>query len=315
MSPKPESIPFGNLTYEVVIARTAQVFYFVDQISQWSQYSHPQYARWAEERHMLGARERELLATHKQLRAKTHGWGALDHAFASALDIGDATARATREHVLDAADAKQERAVLEAFAPLLTPMLDEGQSWLEAFRTEMKERGATFGRVLADVQAFAGTYTPMPHPLYLVVNPFPHAGGGGDSGGIAWVEIGEGSSSMQTLVHETIHAIFEHRWRDIAGAASACGSGLDGETLNEALDYAISPGMVHDENEVDPLASGVRAARRAGKPASDPYVRFQRLGLALRPRMEEALSRKETLTAFLPRVCDAWTGVLSEAWP
>jgi hypothetical protein len=313
-TPKFESITFGPVTYDVAIARTAQVFYVVDQISLWSSHSHRQYARWAEERHMLGDRERELLEAHKRLRAKTQGWGVLDRAFASPLEVHDASERAAREGVLDTADAEQERVVLEAFEPLLTPTLNDGRPRLEAFRDAMKERAATFGRVLTDVEAFAGTYTPVPIPLYLVFDPVPHTGGGGYNGGIAWVEIAEVPGALHTLMHETIHVIMRNRWHDIQVAASSCGTGLDGETLNEGIDYAISPGIIHDDNG-DPLASAVDTARKQGKPATDDYLRDERFGLALRPLLEQALERRETLSSFLPRACDAWRAVAAEPWP
>jgi hypothetical protein len=302
------------VTFEVSTARTAQVFYFVDQLSLWQPHAHKQFARWADEQHLIGDRERELLELHKRLRAKTRGWGALDKAFASPLEVRDAATRATSEGIVDATDAEQERAVLEAFSPLLAPTLDAGQPRLDALLAAIKERGAAFAGVLTDVQTFAGTYTPVPIPLFLVFDPVPHTGGGGYNGGVAWCEVAEVPSALQTLAHEALHVILRDRLHDIASAATSCGDGLGGETLNEGIDYAIAPGIIHDGND-DPLASAVDSARRQGKPATDMYLRYQRLGLALRPILAAALSHKETLQSFLPRACEAWKSMTAEPWP
>jgi hypothetical protein len=204
--------------------------------------------------------------------------------------------------------------VLESFEPLLAHMLDEGQPRLEAFRDLIEQRALGLGRVLGDLQAFAETYTPLPVPLFLVVDPVSHTGGGGYNGGVAWVEVSDTDSASGVLTHEAIHVVMRDRRGDIAASAAACGNGLDSETLNEGLDYAVSPGMLHDGNG-DPLGEAVNAARKRGLPATDPYVRDQRLGLAVRPLMEAALARRDNLTSLLPKACEAWRSVVAEAWP
>jgi hypothetical protein len=293
---------------------TAQVFYFVDQISQWEPHYHKQYARWADEQHLVGRRERSLLDAHKRLRSTSGGWGALEQAFASPLSIREAAARAVALGLLTQADAEQEQAVLEAFEPLLARTIDQGQSRLEAFRALLVERGPTLGRVLSDVQALAETYTPQSIPLLLVTNPVGHTGGGGYNGGIVWVEVNDALGAIDTLTHEAIHVALLDRYGDIRATAAACGEGLDEETLNEAIAYAISPGLMH-EGSVDRLGEAVEAARRRGQPATNQLVRDHRLGLALRPLVESTLARKDKLNRVLSGACGVWRGVAAEAWP
>src|SRR5260370_32638441 len=199
------SIALGPATLQVTISRTAQVFYFVDQISQWEPHYHKQYARWADEQLLVPPRERSLLDAHKRLRSPSGGWGALDRAFASPLSIREAAARGVALGLLTKADAEQEQAVLEAFEPLLARTIDEGQSRLEAFRALLVERGPDLGRVLSDVQAFAETYTPQLIPLFLVTNPVGHTGGGGYHRGIVWVEVNNAPVAIDTLTPEAIH--------------------------------------------------------------------------------------------------------------
>ena len=147
-----------------------------------------------------------------------------------------------------------------------------------------------------------------------MTNPVGRSGGGGYNGGNAWVEVNNTLEAIDTFTHEAIHVVLRDRVRDIRATATACGAGLDRETLNEGLDYAISPGMFHEGNG-DPLGEAVDAARRRGQAATDQLVRDQRFGLALRPLLESALGRKEKLSAILPKACDAWRGVLAEPWP
>src|ERR1700722_3502358 len=262
-----ESVALGPVTFDVAIAETAQVFYVVDQLSLWSPHSHPQYAQWANEGHLvLGERERAALEAHRRIRSASRGWGALDRAFASTSSIGEAATHAVDSGTLTPQEANEERAVLETLEPLLSRAIADGQPRLQVFRDLVKQRASAVGRVLADLQAFAETYTPLPIPLFLVFDPVPHTGGGGYNGGVAWVEVNDTASAMGTLIHEAIHVVMHDRFGDIARSAASCGSGLDAETLNEGLDYAVSPGMLHEDNG-DPLYDALDDARRRGTPA------------------------------------------------
>src|SRR5215831_4355872 len=71
----PVHLDAGPLKLDVYISETAQLFHVVDQISQWSEFSHEQYVRYFES---LGGRlsesDRKILAEHVAIR-KRYGWG------------------------------------------------------------------------------------------------------------------------------------------------------------------------------------------------------------------------------------------------
>ena len=82
--------------------------------------------------------------------------------------------------------------------------------------------------------------------------------------------------------------------------------GLDFQTLNEALAYAISPGL-HHTSDSDQLQAKVNAYIANGSPLSDSFTRFNFFALALRPLLKEALADpNQNIESFLPRAADAW---------
>ena len=217
-----QRIVVGPLTFDVTIARTAQVFYLVDQISNWTVHTHTQYAHWAEEQRILGDRERSLLEQHKHLREATRGYGPLESAFVSTLSIAAAADRARLDGILSAEDARTEASVLQGFEPIVKRYLDDAQPRLEAFCDRLKEQANTIGPFLSDVQAFAGTYTPLPIPLFVAFSPTP--GGGGYNGGIAWVEVGDSYSALDTFMQRPVctRATFVWGWRFVPSWKQRC---------------------------------------------------------------------------------------------
>jgi hypothetical protein len=311
-SPVARSIVVGPITFRTSVARVAQVFYIVDQLSEWSAWCHPQYKRWAEGRRLLGDEERALLADHKGLRST--GYGALDQAFYTDLDLDTAVARARDSHLMADAQLDTEHKVLAHFDRVLDPLLAEQRGTVLAFRDRMEVEAPQVGRVVSDLAAFAGVYVAQTLPLYLISNTDPRGGGGGYNGGFMEVEAGQ--YSMQTLIHESFHLVLSHRQKEIANAAQRCGAGLDEEALHEGIAYALSPGILHDEDPgQDALQRLVDDDRRRAPPATNDYVRDHRFGLALRPELESGLSRKGTLAAFLGGVCVTGKALQKEPWP
>ena len=103
-----------------------------------------------------------------------------------------------------------------------------------------------------------------------------------------------------TVVHELFHA-FAQTKEDKIEVASRSSPGLDFQTLNEGLAYAVSPGL-QSTGDSDELQIKVRAYMAKGLPLSDAFVRFSSLGLALRPLIKEALADShQNLESFLPR--------------
>src|SRR5437870_4770334 len=81
--PAPPSPPIvaGPIVLDITIARTAQLFHIVDQLSRWNPMAHLQYARWAVTEHALDDADRDKLKEHAALR-KVRGWGSgFEHAF------------------------------------------------------------------------------------------------------------------------------------------------------------------------------------------------------------------------------------------
>jgi len=67
----------GSIVYSISESRTAQVFHIVDQLSQWDQYAHKQYGRWAARHLKLDQNDQRLLQKHAELR-RARGW---EHGF------------------------------------------------------------------------------------------------------------------------------------------------------------------------------------------------------------------------------------------
>src|SRR6266487_1352710 len=67
-------IDIGGIIITVSDSLTAQVFHIVDQLSEWDEFCHRQYGRWATRTHLLDEQDRKLLQRHAQLR-HVRGWG------------------------------------------------------------------------------------------------------------------------------------------------------------------------------------------------------------------------------------------------
>ena len=84
--------------------------------------------------------------------------------------------------------------------------------------------------------------------------------------------------------------------------------GLDGQTLNEGIAHALSPGLLHSEGEnADPLFRRAAEGLARGESLEKLSERYYRYALALRPLLKEALDdESQTWETFLPRAIDAW---------
>ena len=168
---------------------------------------------------------------------------------------------------------------------------------------EERERLATFAE---RVSRFFGGVRPSV-PVYLIANPSEGQIGGGFNGGRLTLEVPTGRDAYPSLLHEVFHAFLEDK-RPAMRKASVRAKGLDEQTLNEGLAYALAPGMLHPQDGPrDPLRDQVAADWAAGKSMGDDYTRFNRFGLALRPLLKEALDDPtQTFDTFLPRAVDVW---------
>jgi hypothetical protein len=84
-------IDAGPIKLEIYISETATLFHVVDQLSQWSEFSHEQYRRYFRSTQgELSDGERSMLAEHSAIRTK-YGWGrGPEKAFYTPLALSDA---------------------------------------------------------------------------------------------------------------------------------------------------------------------------------------------------------------------------------
>ena len=302
----PARIDAGPLQLDLVVSETSQLYHIVDQVSQWSEFSHRQYYRYF--RDSLGGfsdEDRKLLADHAAIR-RAHGWGnGPDHVFYTSLDLERALQAGVAHGDLTQAEADTERAVLTHFRPRVEKLIADSTSVPEFVRLLQEKRQdlAEFARKMA---RFTGGAPPQAIPFYLIANPDTDSIGGGYNGGQITLEIPRQRNAYHTLLHELFHAFLELQKSKVEPVIqSVPGLGLDFSTLNEGLAYALSPGIIHDGAN-DQLARSVASDLAKGTPMTDSYARFHRYGLALRPILRDALDHDQTLETFLPRALDAW---------
>jgi hypothetical protein len=146
-------------------------------------------------------------------------------------------------------------------------------------------------------------------PVYLIASP-PPGSGGGLNGGRMTIELQPGQDAAPTLVHEAVHGFIETK-RAALEACVARTEGLDYQTLNEGIAYAVMPG-IFSAGKDDRLAAYVKADREAGAGIDQTYPRFRAFGLALRPAVKEALASGD-LDALLGRAGATWSRLVEEA--
>jgi hypothetical protein len=298
-----ERIEVGVLALDVNISRTAVLFHVVDQLSEWSYFSHRQYGRAFAP---LSDADRAMLEKHKTVRAK-HSWGeGLEQTFYSPLALDEALANGIAQGWLSAQEAVAEREVLLHFAPRIEALLTAQSASLVAFREKLRRELAARSQLIAQFARFTGT-SPDLVAVYLIPDPDANSIGGGYNGGRLTVEVPTAADAIPTTLHELFHVFLKTKEAEIEAAVAGI-PGLDSETLNEGLAYAFSPGLVHRGSATaDPLASNVRQEFAAGKPLSDKFTGYNRFALSLRPLLQAALAdERQTLGTFLPRAVDVW---------
>ncbi|MFI5296740.1 MAG: hypothetical protein ACHREM_01470 [Polyangiales bacterium] len=300
------SLDVGVLVFDIGVTDTAQLFHIADQVTAWNPFAHKQYARWLDATHAIGPTEQSALDAHRTLR-KRLGYGVIDQTFYTARTIDAALATTS----LAAADVETERVFLRTMSPLIMPIVEREHANVVALRDAIVARRDTLSSMLADLASFAEVYIAKEHvPLWLIATTDPANGGGGYNGGQMTVEASRGATEL--LMHESLHFVLHHRSDVLSDAARACGAGLDKMTLEEGIAYALYPGIVGPTNAIRHELE--RLAREA-KPVDDPFVRFNRLGLALTPVLEKALVNKTKLTTLLPEACAAYKRIAAETWP
>jgi hypothetical protein len=306
----------GPATLTLSISPTAQVFHIVDALSAWEAYRHSSpYEAWAGDEMPITADEKAMLARHAQRRSR-RGAGALDQAFLAEGPIAYAATRAVEQQLLSRADADDERATLDHFAPRLQGLLDAQRANLEATLERIAEVAPRVAPLVTEVARFVDVDAPLRLPVFLVSDPSSTRADAVLHGGAVAVEVLARSDAppdvdaLGTFFHALFHALLATKRESIAIAAKKCDEPVDEETLTEGLAYAVAPGLTSRVlgETTDPLARMVERDR--DRPLRVSFVRDERLGLALRAELSSALDGGSArLHDFYPDVCGAWAKV------
>jgi hypothetical protein len=302
----PLELDLGSLKLSVYVSETATTFHVVDQLTEWSEFCHHQYAAFFKrEGGGLTDKDQEVMAKHRAIRGQLP-WGVgLEQTFYTPVSLEAALDAGVRAGHISAEQATVEREVLTYFAPRAAELLQKESATLMRFEERLKQEQKPIAEQAAVFARFVGV-SKIEVPVYLIANPDDSNCGGGYNGGRLTLEIPRVYDVYPIFLHEVMHAFLEVRKPDIQRAAGNV-NGLDLETLSEGLAYAFSPGILHAEGKGDPLADDVRQDDANGTDLSDSYTRFHRFGLALRPLLKDALKDEQSsLTAFLPRCADVW---------
>ena len=147
----------GPLRLDIYISETAQLFHVVDQISQWSEFSHRQYARYF--RSLDGGlteADRQFLAEHAAIR-KAHGWGkGPEKVFYTSLDLDEALRAGVANGHLTDDEAETERRVLLHFQPRVRQLLASEGGNLGAFVRELSGKQSDLAAFAAEAGRFVG---------------------------------------------------------------------------------------------------------------------------------------------------------------
>ena len=297
-----ETIECGPLVLQVRASRTAHLFHVVDQLSGWSEFCHPQYARAMP----LDEMDCAALALHSEVRGR-RGWGGgLEQAFYVPEDLDAALAAGVKADHLSERDAAVERRVFARFEARVDALLRAQSVDLRKSLAALDRESVT--RMARDLGRLFGVER-VAIPVYLMASP-PPGSGGGLNGGRMTIELHPGQDAAPTLVHEAVHGFIERK-RDALEACVKRTDGLDYQTLNEGIAYAVMPG-IFSAGKDDRLAASVKADREAGAGIDQTYPRFRAFGLALRPSVKEALASGD-LDALLESARTTWLALVDEA--
>ncbi|HET9359578.1 MAG TPA: hypothetical protein VFO58_07510 [Vicinamibacterales bacterium] len=296
-------VDLGGMVLSVSSASSAQVFHIVDQLSEWDQYAHKAYGRWAAKTLNFNDQDRRLLQQHAELR-RARGWGkGFEQAFLVTDSIDAAATNAIAAGLLTSAEATTERNILNHFSPKVAALIEQQRDRIDAFRNQLVSDRATLTPLVQKLARFAEATSPIRVSVFLVANPEENSGGGGANGGRLVVEV-PGPDSMGFLLHEALHVFLAPHAEAIRAAAAS--AGLSFQALNEGIAYALAPGLTDDNAQVDHLAETLARHLIRGTPASDAYVQSSMIASVVRPLLRASLDRGETLSGFLPKAASRW---------
>ena len=302
---EPVVVECSSLRLEIHLSETALLFHAVDQISEWSEFTHGQYRGYFHARGGLSEEDRRQLARHAELRRR-RGWGGgPEQTFYSPLPLDEAIAAGVAAGHLSQEEGALEREVLMHFRERVAMLSEEQRSTVVEFRDRLVAERERICRVADGLAAFCQVEKATV-PVYLLANPSDRSFGGGFNGGRLTLEPPRERDAFPTFLHEVLHVFLEER-RPLLEHAAASADGLDFQILNEGLAHAYAPGIVHAPGEdADPLVQRVHRLLTQDPRSEGIQTRYQRYALALRPLLRDALDTGQRLPEFLPRAVDAW---------
>jgi hypothetical protein len=299
-------VDLGHMVLVVSDSWTAQVFHIVDQLSQWDQYAHKQYVRWARAQLALSAQDTALLSRHAAMR-RARGWAhGFEQAFLVDAPIEAAAQRAITTGLLSAAEANEEKAILLHFSSELEPLRRAERAQVDAFRQELLANRQRLTPIVDQMAHFAGSTGVVRVPVFIVSNPEQTSGGGEANGGRLVIEV-PSPAPLGFVLHESLHVLLAPKGNVIKSVADS--AGIPFETLNEAVAYALAPGITDDAQQSDLLANQLVNFLLQGVPASNPYVQSYGMAIVIRPVLRAALAQGEPLESFLPQAIARWRTV------
>jgi len=226
------------------------------------------------------------------------------------------------ENLLQGGDLGQSFLMLGSFLAgqlaegLIGQMLEKlaGTTIVEAIAGSLATLGSTIGGVITAAIPVGMALWPVllvaaigAGIAFLIANPDDRNFGGGYNGGRLTLEIPRVYDALPSFEHECLHAFLNAKEKALTALLRTDATGLDWQTFNEGLAYALAPGLLRPDGAGDPLAKDVAADTARGARLADSYARFHRFGLALRSLLRDALDDpKATVESFAPRAIDVW---------
>lgn len=202
--------------------------------------------------------------------------------------------------------ARTEAEILNGFEDVALKALANHQPRLEAAMSEIRSNGASLERFVVEASRFAGATSRRTIDIYLVASP-TGSKGVYISNRIALAVPIDGKGDRLTLLHELWHALVGEQRANFVRAIQGR-QGVDVEMLNEAIAYAVQPGLFHEPEDAGALEFYVaNRLRRHPNARGAGSARFASLGLALRPGLARAW-RKGKLRDYLSEaavICEA----------
>jgi len=296
-------VELNCLNFKISDSWTAQVFHIVDQLSEWSQYTHHQYIRWAKKKMQLNKDDSAMLHQHALLRQAHEISDDFDKSFLVNAPIEKAIAAAIVEKRLTEEEGIKEQSVLLYFSKRLSALQDTAVRQVTGFYKNLDAATMTMTSFIKKICDFTATKEKLTVPVFIVANPENGNGGGEANGGRLVIELQDSSYTWPVLIHESFHFLLRPYMEQVKAMSDS--AQVDWQVINEGLAYAMA-GLLEDVDRL-PNALVVNIARGKGLP--DWYTQFYMAGLVFRPMLRIALEKGETITGFLPWAIRRWKQV------